>query len=46
LGLESKIVITGRDPVIHAFSRSDPSGDTRLDGRIRSGHDESLQAFG
>jgi hypothetical protein len=34
-----EIVITGLDPVIHAFFVANPSG-CRVDGRIKSGHDD------
>jgi len=33
------VVITGLDPVIHAFFRSDSGGAGHMDGRNRSGHD-------
>jgi len=33
------VVITGLDPVIHAFFRSDSGGAGHVDGRIKSGHD-------
>jgi hypothetical protein len=35
-----KVVITGLDPVIHAFWRADPVGGAGVDGRIKSGHDD------
>jgi hypothetical protein len=31
-----KVVITGLDPVIHAFWRADPGGGEGVDGRIKS----------
>ena len=34
-----KVVITGLDPVIHAFRHTDRAGGF-VDGRIKSGHDE------
>jgi hypothetical protein len=34
-----KVVITGFDPVIHAFWRADPVGGEGVDGRIKSDHD-------
>jgi hypothetical protein len=34
-----KVVITGLDPVIHAFWRADPVGGEGVDDRIKSGHD-------
>jgi hypothetical protein len=33
-------VITGLDPVIHAFIGADPDGGSDVDGRIKSGHDD------
>src|SRR5438270_2141429 len=35
-----EIVITGRDPVIHAVRRADPVSGEGVDGRIKSGHDD------
>jgi hypothetical protein len=34
------IVITGLDPVIHALIGIDPGSGKRVDGRIKSGHDD------
>jgi hypothetical protein len=36
----SKVVITGLDPVIHAFWRAAAAGGEGADGRIKSGHDD------
>jgi hypothetical protein len=36
-----EIVITGLDPVIHAVRRVDRLGGEGVDGRIKSGHDDS-----
>jgi hypothetical protein len=33
-------VITGLDPVIHASIGANPGGGGRVDGRIKSGHDD------
>jgi hypothetical protein len=35
-----KVVITGLDPVIHAFIGFDPGFGKRVDGPIKSGHDD------
>jgi len=36
----SLVVITGRDPVIHAFFRTAPDNGTDVDGRIKAGRDD------
>jgi hypothetical protein len=44
--ISTEIVITGLVPVIHAFFAAGPGGGRRVDGRIKSGHDEYGWASG
>jgi hypothetical protein len=34
------VVITGLDPVIHAFIGANPCGGRYVDGRVKPGHDD------